>query len=411
MNVYGIVILTALGIDLFLTWLADYLNLGALRPELPKGAEGFYDPESYRRSQEYTRAQTLFGYVTSCFGLVVLLAFWFGGGFNRLDLWLRGLGFGPVATGLIFIGALVVAKGLLDLPFRIYGTFVLEERFGFNRTRPSTFAGDLVKGVAVTAVLGAPILALVLYFFEQVGPSAWIYCWLLTTVFTLFFQLIFPTWILPLFNKFEPLQEGELRTALERYSERVGFRLTGIFVMDGSKRSSKSNAFFTGLGKSKRIALFDTLIESHGVDELVAVLAHEVGHYRRGHIPKMLALGIAHNGILFFLMSIFLSHRGLFDAFFMDEMSVYAGLVFFGLLYSPIEMLLTFAIHAVQRRHEFEADAFAAETTGDADAMANALEKLSATNLSNLTPHPLFVALNYSHPPVLHRIAAIRARA
>ncbi|MEM9598935.1 MAG: M48 family metallopeptidase [Acidobacteriota bacterium] len=411
MNVYGIVILTALGIDLFLTWLADYLNLGALRPELPKGAEGFYDPESYRRSQEYTRAQTLFGYVTSCFGLVVLLAFWFGGGFNRLDLWLRGLGFGPVATGLIFIGALVVAKGLLDLPFRIYGTFVLEERFGFNRTRPSTFAGDLVKGVAVTAVLGAPILALVLYFFEQVGPSAWIYCWLLTTVFTLFFQLIFPTWILPLFNKFEPLQEGELRTALERYSERVGFHLTGIFVMDGSKRSSKSNAFFTGLGKSKRIALFDTLIESHGVDELVAVLAHEVGHYRRGHIPKMLALGIAHNGILFFLMSIFLSHRGLFDAFFMDEMSVYAGLVFFGLLYSPIEMLLTFAIHAVQRRHEFEADAFAAETTGDADAMANALEKLSATNLSNLTPHPLFVALNYSHPPVLHRIAAIRARA
>lgn len=407
MNLYGTAILVFLLLDYGLGFLADRLNLKALRDELPAGFEDVYARDAYEKSQRYTRARTRFGLLTGTFDLLVLLAFWFLGGFDLLDLWLRGLGFGPILTGLLFIGALMLGKSLLDLPFSVYSTFVIEERFGFNRTTPRTFVLDLVKGLSLAVVIGAPAAAAVLWFFERAGSLAWLYCWLLATVLILTLLFVFPIWIMPLFNKFEPLEEGDLRQALSEYAAATGFALRDIFVIDGSRRSSRSNAFFTGFGRNKRIALFDTLIDQHTVPELVAILAHEVGHSAKRHIAKAMVLSVAHMGVLFFLLSVFLEHRGLFEAFHMTNPSIYAGLVFFGLLYAPIEVVLMLLVNFLSRRNEFEADRFSAETTGDPAAMVSALKKLAADNLSNLTPHTFYVFLNYSHPPLTERVAAL----
>lgn len=409
MNVYAIIILTTLVASFVVDLIAELLNLRALRDELPQEFQGVYDAEQYKKSQDYTRVRTRFGFVTSLFGLVLTLAFWFAGGFPYLDKIVRSWGLHPILTGLAYIGILVLAKSVLSLPFSIYSTFVIEERFGFNKTTPKTFVLDLLKGLALGILLGAPLLAGILAFFQYAGVWAWLYCWLAVTVFTLFVQFIAPTWIMPLFNKFTPLDEGELREAILNYAKSVNFSLQNLFVMDGSKRSSKSNAFFTGFGKNKRIALFDTLIAQHTVPELVAVLAHEIGHYKKKHILKGMLISILHAGFMFYLLSIFLSHQGLFEAFYMQEPSIYAGLIFFGMLYSPFEVILSVFLHMFSRKNEYEADRFAAETTRDPDAMISALKKLSVHNLSNLTPHPFYVFLNYSHPPTLERIRALRS--
>ena len=302
----------------------------------------------------------------------------------------------------------MVASTALGLPFRIYSTFVIEERFGFNRTTGRTFVLDRVKGLALGAVLGGALLAAVLFFFDWAGPLAWLWCWGAVTGFMLTAQFVAPTWIMPLFNTFSPLDGGELKDALLDYARSTQFPLDGITVIDGSRRSAKANAFFTGFGSHKRIALFDTLIEQQTTPELVAIVAHEVGHYKRRHILKGLTLSLAHTGALFWLLSLFLDRPGLFDAFAVPEPSVHAGLVFFGLLFTPIELVLSVLVNSFSRRYEFEADAFAADTTGSAEPLVTALKKLSADSLSNLTPHPLQVFLHHSHPPVLHRITALR---
>lgn len=408
MNIYTIIILAAFTVDFILDIISNYLNLKSLSTELPEEFNEVYDPETYAKSQEYTRVRTKFGFVTGTFDLALVLGFWFSGGFNWLDQIVRAWGYGELATGLIYIGILVLAKSLISLPFSIYSTFVIEERFGFNKTTPKTFVLDLVKGLALSLVIGTPLLAGILWFFMYAGDLAWLYAWGVVTLFTLIMQYIAPRWIMPIFNKFEPLEEGELRTAIEEYAEKVNFPLQGLFVMDGSKRSSKSNAFFTGFGKNKRIALFDTLIEKHSVPELVAVLAHEIGHYKKKHIVKGMVTSIIQTGVVFYLLSVFLQAEGLFDAFYMEQMSVYAGLIFFGMLYAPIDMILSVFMQIMSRKHEYEADAFAAETTGRPEDMIATLRKLSKDNLSNLTPHPFYVFLNYSHPPVLQRIRAIQ---
>ena len=408
MNIYAIIILATLLVDTLLDIISNKLNLSSLSKELPGEFEGVYDSDTYARSQEYTKVRTKFGFITGAFDLVILLVFWFSGGFNVLDQMVRSWGFGELITGLIFISILMVAKSIISLPFSIYSTFVIEERFGFNKTTPKTFVLDLVKGLLLGAIIGLPLLAGILAFFMYTGSLAWLYAWGAVTVFTLVMQYVAPTWIMPLFNKFTPLEEGELRTSIEAYTARVDFPLQGLFVIDGSKRSSKSNAFFTGFGKNKRVALYDTLIENHTIPELVAVLAHEIGHYKKKHIIKGMVISILHTGVLFFLLSVFLNAEGLFDAFYMQEMSVYTGLIFFGMLYSPIEMILSVFMQMSSRKHEYEADAYAAETTGQPGDMISTLKKLSKDNLSNLTPHPFYVFLNYSHPPVLQRIKAIQ---
>jgi STE24 endopeptidase len=409
MNVYGTVILTTLLLAWVLQLVGRLLNLRALRPEPPEEVAGACETEDYERSQEYLRVRTRLCIAASIWDLVLLLAFWFAGGFGWLDATLRQLGLPSILTGLLYIGSLVLAKWLADLPWSIYSTFVVEERFGLNCTTVRTFLGDLAKGLALSLLLGGPLLALVLLLFERGGGRAWLLCWIVVSLFTIVLQYLVPTLILPLFYRFTPLEKGRLYETLSEYAERVGFPLAGIFVVDGSRRSTKANAFFTGFGRRKRIALFDTLIDRHTTDELLAVLAHEVGHYKAGHVLQRSVISILHGGVLFFLLGVFLRHRGLFEAFYVEEPSVYVGLVLFGLLCSPIELLLTIASNALSRRHERAADRFAIETTGDGPALAAALRRLAVENLSNLTPHPFWVFLTYSHPPVVERIRAAQA--
>ena len=408
MNPFFWIILVAIILDFVLGVVANLLNLRALKLELPAGLEDVYDPEEYRSSQEYTRTNTRFEFVTDIFGLAVILSFWFSGGFNYLDQMVRSWGLIPIVNGLLYIGIILIAYSLLRLPFSIYATFVIEERFGFNKTTLRTFILDIFKGMGLTLLLGFPLLAGVLALFEYASPFAWLYCWIAVTLFSLAVHFVAPTWIMPLFNKFTPMEPGELKDAILNYSRSVKFPVKNVFVMDGSRRSTKSNAFFTGFGRNKRIALFDTLITNHSIPELVAILGHEIGHYKKKHILQGTVIGILHTGVIFFLLSFFLDSPGLYQAFYVEQQSVYTGLLFFGLLYTPIEMLLSMALQMLSRRNEYQADRFAAATGDEPDSLINALKKLSADNLSNLTPHPFYVFLNYSHPPLLRRIRAVR---
>lgn len=401
---------------LFTLWTLDFaaslLNLKALDPQLPGEFKGVYDEEKYAKSQEYTRVTERYSIITSLYSLMVLVAFWFMGGFGWLDQIVQGMGLGSVATGIVFIGLLFLGNTLLNLPFQIYDTFVIEEKFGFNKTTPKLFVVDQIKGLILAAVIGIPLLALVLWIFGAVA-NAWLWAWLAFTAFQLIMMYLAPSLILPLFNKFEPMQDGELKSRIQEMARKCEFPLTEIHVMDGSKRSTKSNAFFTGFGKRKKIALFDTLIENHGTDELLGVLAHEIGHFKKKHIIQRMAFSIVQTAAVFFLLGLVTDQtssfaRQLFDAFGVETISTYAGLVFFMLLFSPVSRVLGVVGNISSRKHEFEADAYAADAQGTPDHLIKGLKKLAADNLSNLTPHPFPVFLDYSHPPMMVRIKALR---
>ena len=409
MNIAAWFILSALVLEFLFNLIADILNLRALKNSPPDEFKPHYHATRYRRSQRYLRENMRLGWLSGGFNLLVVLAFWFGGGFSGLDAIVRGLGWGTVASGVLYIGTLVLFQSLVSLPFKLYATFVIEARYGFNRTSPAIFVLDRLKGVALAIVLGGPLLLGILYLFEAAGASAWWYSWLVVVVFMLVMQYVAPNWIMPLFNRFEPLQEEALRNAILRYAASIQFPLKNVFIMDGSKRSSKSNAFFTGFGRNKRIVLFDTLIEGHSTAELVAVIGHEMGHYKKHHILTGMGINTLQMGLMFFLLSLCVSAPALFEAFGVPQISVYAGMVFFGLLYTPVDFFLSILGMTVSRRNEFSADRFAVDTTGNAEALISALKTLTVNHLSNLTPHPFYVFLNYSHPPVLARIRAIRA--
>ena len=403
-------------IALFALWKIDFissvLNIKALSPTLPEDFKGVYDDEKYAKSQEYTRVSERYGILTSTYSLTLLLVFWFAGGFGFLDSSLRSLGMSEILTGLAFIGILFIGNTLLTIPFQIYDTFVIEERFGFNKTTPKTFVIDQVKGLILGAALGIPLLAMVLWIFGTVD-HAWLWAWLAFTAFQLLMTYLAPTYILPLFNKFEPMEDGELKSRIQAMSKKCDFPLTEIHVMDGSKRSTKSNAFFTGFGKRKKIALFDTLIANHGTDELLGVLAHEIGHFKKKHIIQRMIFSIIQTAAVFFLLGLVTDQassfaRSLFNAFGVAEISTYAGLVFFMLLFSPVSKILSVFGNMSSRKHEFEADAYAAEIQETPEHLITALKKLSADNLSNLTPHALPVFLDYSHPPMLVRLKALQ---
>ena len=409
MNMLAVVILAALLLDKAIRFTADILNLRQLRTELPPLFAHWYDPLQYRRAQLYVRVNTRFGWLTETVALVAVLAFWFGGGFAFLYRLVSSFGFSPILSGVIYIGILAGAKTLLDQPFNAFAVFGIEARFGFNKTTWKTYLLDRLKAIFLGALLGGALLAAVIYFFQYSGPAAWLWCWLATVAFMLLMHYVAPTWIMPLFNRFDPLPEGELRDAITDYARSIDFSLQNIFVMDGSKRSTKANAFFTGFGSHRRIVLFDTLIQQHTVAELVAVLAHEMGHYRHQHVLKMMLLSIMQVGLMFYLLSWFISYPGLFQAFGLSQVSVYAGLVFFGILYEPIDTFAGMLVHAVSRKYEYDADRFAVVTAPQGHSLASALKKLSVGNLANLQPHPFYVALHYSHPPVMRRIEAIEA--
>lgn len=409
MNAYAAVILGALLAEYVLNLVSDGLTLRHLKPEVPDEFSDTFDDEEYERAQTYTRTRTRLGWISSTAGLAVLLTFWFAGGFEWLDALVRGWAFGPIATGLWYVGLLVLGRGLVSLPFSVYSTFVIEERFGFNETTPKTFVLDLFKSATLGVAIGGPLLAALLWFFRSTGPYGWVYAWVAVTTVMLLLQYLAPRYLMPLFNDFEPLEEGSLRDSILSYADAVDFPVDDVYVMDGSRRSNKANAFFTGFGSNRRIVLFDTLVEQLSADELLSVVAHEMGHYKLHHIPQRMTISVAQTGVLFVLLSVFLQVDGLFHAFYVDQPTVYTGLVFFGLLYSPVDLLLSIPLNAWSRRHEFQSDRFAVETTGRAETLVSGLKRLAETNLSNLTPHPLTVALEYSHPPLIERIEALRS--
>lgn len=407
MNGYLIFILALLVFSWLLSLIVETLNVRNVSTEIPAEFQGVYDDEKYAQSQRYLKDNTRFGQIQAAIMLPLTIAFILLGGFR----WINGIAQAAsphmIVQGLVFGGILILIGQLIGLPFSIYSTFVIEEKYGFNKTTWKTFVIDILKGLLLTVLLGAPIFALVLWIFSAVA-NAWLWAWGALSVIQLFILFIAPVVILPLFNKFTPLEDGELRTKIEEFAAAQKYTLSGIFKIDGSKRSTKSNAYFTGFGKTKRIALFDTLIEKHSVAELVGVLAHEIGHCKRGHIKKSIIISLASSLLMFFILSLFITKDGLYEAFGIDSTPLYAGLIFFGFLYAPISMILSLFNNILSRKHEFEADAFAAETTQEPGEMINALKKLSVDNLSNLTPHPLKVFLEYSHPPVLERIKALR---
>lgn len=408
MNTYAILITAIVLIEFIIDNTAKYLNLKALDAELPTEFADVYDSDTYRKSQEYTKTRTKFGFLSSGVGLVSLLLFWYLGGFEYVNTLAESWSDSFILRGLYFFGILIVLQQLVSLPFSIYSTFVIEERFGFNKTTAKTFIIDILKGIILLGIIGGAALALILYIFNELGEMSWLYAWGAVIAFTLIMQYIAPKWIMPLFNKFKPLEDGELKHKIMEFAEKVDFQLQDIFIMDGSKRSSKSNAFFTGFGKNKRIALFDTLVEKHTTGELVSVLAHEIGHYKRKHIVQGMFISILHTGVLFYLLSLFLYQDGLYTAFYMDSTPIYAGFLFFSLLYSPLETLLSIGMNILSRKNEYEADEFAVVGRANREDMISALKKLSKDNLSNLTPHKWYVFMNYSHPPVIDRIRAIR---
>jgi STE24 endopeptidase len=404
---YAVIVVVALLVDHVLRIVARVLDLRTFSPAPPAEFRDVYDAERYRRAQAYVRARTRFGMLASTVQLVAVLGFWFAGGFGWVDRLTRAQGLGPVATGMLFVAVLGLARALLALPFACWSTFVIEERFGFNRTTLATFATDRLKALGLAVVLGAPLLAAVLALFEWAGPAAWLWGWGLSAVALVAIQFAVPAWIMPLFSRFTPLAPGALRDAILAYAETVGFPLADVYVVDGSRRSTKANAFFTGLGRQRRIALYDTLVSALDRDAIVAVVAHEVGHWKRGHVPRGIALGVLHLGVTFVFLSLVLGQPALFEAFGITQPSPAAAIVLLTLLLAPIELALSVLLHAWSRRNEREADRFAVETTADGPALARGLKRLSADSLANLTPHPLTVWLDYSHPPVLERVRTL----
>jgi STE24 endopeptidase len=406
-NAYFVIVLFALLGDYAVRSLADVLNVRSLWQGVPRSLRDVYSDEQYAASQRYVRAATAVTVLERSALLIAVLAFWFLGGFGWLDGVVRELATSVFERGLLYLGFAAVGYLALGVPFDAYRTFSLEARFGFNRTTGVTFFSDRVKGLLLLIVLGGALAAIVIGAFLWLGPVAWVLCLGAVVLFIVLTQTVAPTLILPLFNKFTPIADGEVKDAVLRYARAINFPVEGVYVIDGSRRSSRANAFFAGLGRHRRIALFDTLIAQHSVDELLSVLAHEAGHYKRGHVLKGVLATSLHAAILLYLLSFFLEQPGLFEAFGVSQASVYIGLVLFGLLYTPVETGLSIGFNVLSRRHEYEADRFAVETTGRPAALASALKRLSVDNLTNPHPHRLTVLLDYSHPPLAERLAAI----
>jgi STE24 endopeptidase len=382
------------------------LNRKSWSTHVPEKLQDVYPEEQFQKQKKYRQANYHFGLISSALStLVILLVLW-SHGFAWLDQFVYTLTNHNIGQSLLFFGILGLASTLLALPLSIYDTFVIEEKFGFNKTTTRVFVMDLLKSLLLGALIGGFILALIIGFYHWAGAYFWLYAWGLVSLFMVFFSKFYTSLILPLFNKLKPLEEGDLKQDIESMSRKAGFTLNNVFVMDGSKRSTKANAFFSGFGKNKRIVLFDTLINDLSNDEIVAVLAHEIGHYRLKHTITGTLLGVVQSGLMLFLLGWFINHPAIAEALGVSEPSFHIGLLGFGLLYAPISAVLGMGMTILSRHQEYQADAFAAKHA-KAAALASALKNISASALSNPTPHPWFVFFNYSHPPLLKRLEAL----
>jgi STE24 endopeptidase len=384
----------------------DYLNLKSQRTDIPKEVEAFYEKEKYLKSLAYHRELTKFSFLTSALSFLLSLVMLVTGGFGWLDSLLRPYLHGDITLALGFFAILMLASDLLTLPFQWYGTFVIEEKYGFNKTTVRTFITDKLKGYLLTAIIGGGLLSALIYLVETIGPNFWIWFSAIAALFVLFINMFYTSLILPMFNKLTPLPAGELKSAIERFAKKVNFPLDNIFVIDGSKRSKKANAFFSGIGGKKKIVLYDTLIENHTTEELVAVLAHEVGHFKKKHIIWGYVLSILQIVFTLFVLSKMIFTENVSLALGGTEHAIHLNLLAFGILFSPISGITGLFMNMYSRKNEFEADAYARETF-DGKALSNALKRLSVDSLSDLYPHPLYVFFHYSHPPLLKRLEAL----
>lgn len=385
----------------------EVLNFKARRADIPAEVAGFYDKEKYLKSLEYHRVKTQFSFISGAYSFLISLCMLMFGGFGYVDSLLRPYIHNETLLALAFFGVILVASDILTLPFHLYSTFVIEERFGFNKTTKGTFIADKIKGYLIGGLIGTVLLSALIFLVNKFGPQFWILFGLVASVFVLFVNMFYASWILPLFNKLTILPDGELKSAIENFSRKVNFPLDNIFVMDGSKRSSKANAFFSGIGAKKKIVLYDTLINNHTTEELVAVLAHEVGHFKKKHIVLSLVLSVIQIFFVLFVLSLMIFNSDLSLALGGTQQAIHLNLIAFAVLFSPISAVTGLLMTLLSRKNEYEADAYARETYSGA-ALSEALKKLSVDTLSNLYPHPLYVFFHYSHPPLLQRLAALK---
>lgn len=374
---------------------------------LPDEIKDIYNDEQYAKSSAYENINSKLDLIKSTVSFIITIILIVTGAFAALDQWSHTLSSDFMYATLIFFGVLFIGSDIINLPFSIYKTFVIEEKFGFNRTTPALFIMDQIKGYLLAIFLGGSLLTVFILFYQLTGKSFWIYAWVTFSIVSVLLSMFYTSVILPLFNKLTPMPAGKLRSSIEEYCAKAGFKLDNLFIMDGSKRSTRANAFFSGLGARKKIVLFDSLIEKHSEEELVAVLAHEVGHYKRKHTRTTLILSVLQMGFMLFLLSWFVEDAVIAQAFGSETKSFVLGLLGFTILYTPVSLITSLVMNVLSRKHEYEADAFAA-TTYQAFALQSALKKLSADNLSNLTPHPAYVFFYYSHPTLLQRLKALK---
>lgn len=403
------IIIAILIFDFLLERLLNYLNSTRWSNELPKELHGIYDVDQYKKSQDYYFENQKLGLITSILTFLILLLLLFFGGFSMVDGWARLLSGNSIFIAILFFGILGFAMDILSTPFSLYDTFVIEEKYGFNKTTLKTFFLDKIKGWFLAAIIGGGLLALVVWFYEQTTNMFWIYTWILVSLFMIFMTMFYSTLIVPIFNKQTPLEEGELRNAIQELCKKVDFKLDNLYVIDGSKRSTKANAYFSGLGAKKRIVLFDTLIEDLTQNEILAVLAHEIGHYKKKHTRTGIIISILQTGLTLFILSLFIGNPKLSGALGSGIPSFHLGLIAFGILYSPISTIIGLGMNSFSRKNEFQADYFAKFNFNGED-LSSALKKLSVKNLSNLTPHPAFVFFHYSHPPLLKRLKRLKEK-
>tara|TARA_R110001583_G_scaffold84281_5_gene221858 strand:- start:8934 stop:10166 length:1233 start_codon:yes stop_codon:yes gene_type:complete len=383
------------------------LNSKHFNDTIPHELKGIYNEDEYLKSQKYKKSNHQFSLITSLFSIIITLLFFIFEGFAFVDSLAKSFSNNTILITLIFFGIILFTSDILTLPFSVYKTFVIEEKFGFNKTTTKTFVLDKIKGWLMMAIVGGGILALITWFYQITTVNFWIYTWILISFFTIFLNLFYSKLIVPLFNKQTPLEEGKLKISIENFAKKIGFQLNNIFVIDGSKRSSKANAYFSGFGSQKRITLFDTLINDLETDEIVAVLAHEVGHYRRKHIIYNLLLSILLTGFTLYILSLLVGNSTLSQALGIETASFHIGLIAFTILYSPISEITSLFMNALSRKFEYQADNYAKENFGG-EPLISSLKKLSKNSLSNLTPHPLYVKINYSHPTLLQRILNLK---
>jgi len=406
-NTVFYIIITIIIFSFLLNEVLNFLNSKSRNKNIPNLLKGIFDKEKYLKSQEYGKDNDRLSFLNSVFMLILTLAMLFYGGFNMINEYAVSITENPILQALIYFGILFFATDILTMPFSIYQVFFIEESFGFNKTSIKTFIFDKLKGWLLTIIIGGGLLALIIWFYLQTKEMFWIYAWIAVSFFSVFMTMFYSSIIVPLFNKQTPLKEGELRNAIEEFARNAGFQLDNIFVIDGSKRSSKANAYFSGLGPKKRIVLYDTLINDLTTEEIVAVLAHEIGHYKKKHTLKNILSAIIQSGIMFYIFSVLVDNKELSQALGSEKVYFQLGFTAFAVLYSPISLIIGLFMNSVSRKHEYEADAFAG-AKGQSEGLISGLKKLTAKNLSNLTPHPWNVFFNYSHPTLYQRIKALK---